>query len=182
MKTKKKEKLLVPSDAPVLRDVAKTVKIEEIGTKKISEIISNMKKALHAEDDGVAIAAPQIGVGLRVFVVNGEILTPKKGETMEDKADDLIFINPEIIKTSRRKKKLEEGCLSLRHLYGLVPRHEKITVAALNEHGRQFTSGASGLLAQIYQHEIDHLNGILFTDKAENVRDLPPPEHAANKS
>lgn len=173
MKTKQKERLLVPSDSPVLRDVAKAVKTEEIGGRKIAEAVEKMKKALHAEDDGVAIAAPQIGLGLRLFVVNGAIIASIKGED-ESEAEDLVFINPEIIRTSRKKKMLEEGCLSLRYLYGLVSRHEKITITAIDERGRQKTFGASGLLAQIFQHEIDHLNGVLFTDKAENVRDLPP--------
>lgn len=183
MKTQTTPKLLVPSDTPVLREVARSVKNEEIGSEKISSIINNMKSALHSEEDGVAIAAPQIGVGLRIFIVNGAIipLTKKKGET-EEVSEDLIFINPEIIKVSRKKKKLEEGCLSLRYLYGHVSRHEKITITALDESGRQITSGASGLLAQIFQHEIDHLNGVLFIDKAENVRDLPPTKNGDFKN
>jgi len=172
MKAKPKEKLLVPSDSGVLRDVSKAVKTEEIGTPKITDIIKTMKLALHAEEDGVAIAAPQIGVGLRIFIVNGTVLPlTKEGEK---NSQDLIFINPEIIKVSRKKKALEEGCLSLRYLYGQVMRHEKITITAYDERGTLRTVGATGLLAQIFQHEIDHLNGILFIDKAENVRDLPP--------
>jgi peptide deformylase len=180
MKKLKTEKLLVGSDSAVLREVAKTVKVEEIGTPKISNIIENMQKALHAEDDGVAIAAPQIGEGVRIFVVNGEVLAASKAD--EAKAKDLVFINPEILKVSRKKRMLEEGCLSLRYLYGLVPRHEKITITALNEKGQRVTSGASGLLAQIFQHEIDHLNGVLFIDKAENVRDLPPNKDESRKN
>lgn len=181
IKPKRKEKLLVASDSPVLRDVAKAVKSEEIGTKKIADIIETMKKALHAEDDGVAIAAPQVGVGLRIFVVNGAILASARGND-EGAAEDLVFINPEIIKVSRKKKMLEEGCLSLRYLYGLVPRHEQITITAFDQEGRHKTHGAGGLLAQIFQHEIDHLNGVLFIDKAENVRDMPPASNEPQKS
>ena len=88
--------------------------------------------------------------------------------------EDLVFINPEIINLSKKKRKMEEGCLSVRWLYGQVNRHEKVTIKAYDENGKLMTVGASGLLAQIFQHEIDHLNGILFIDKAENVRDLPP--------
>lgn len=175
-KKRPQPKLLVPSDSPVLRDVALSVKTEEIGGPKINEIIEKMKKALHAEADGVAIAAPQIGASLRIFVVNGELLASAKGKESAGAAD-LVYINPDIIKVSRKKKALEEGCLSLRYLYGHVSRHEKITIAALDERGRRITYGASGLLAQIFQHEIDHLNGVLFIDKAENVRDLPPEKH-----
>ena len=170
--------LILGREAPVLRLVAKPVSLKAIGSQKILSILNKMKKALHAEDDGVAIAAPQVGESLRMFVVSGEALAmaqKKKADSLE-KLEDLVFINPEIIKTSKKKKKMEEGCLSLRYLYGQVERHEKVTITAYDETGRRRTHGTSGLLAQIFQHETDHLNGILFTDKAENVEDLPPPD------
>ena len=69
---------------------------------------------------------------------------------------------------------MEEGCLSVRWLYGKVKRSEKATVRAHDETGKIFTKGASGLLAQAFQHEVDHLNGILFTDKATHLESLPP--------
>ncbi len=180
----KTQKLLVVKDSPILREVALAVKIEEIGSKKISLILKKMKRTLHAEEDGVAIAAPQIGVSLRIFVVSGPALTlmKKKKVNLGEKLEDLVFINPEIIKVSRKKNNMEEGCLSLRYLYGQVLRHEKITIGAYNESGRHLVSGASGLLAQIFQHEIDHLNGVLFIDKAKNVRDLPPKDHETIQS
>lgn len=159
------KKLLVDRNVAVLRETARALGPREIGSSAVREAITKMKKALHAEKDGVAIAAPQIGVSLRIFVVNGEIIKSPK---------DLVYINPEIVKQSQKKKKVEEGCLSLRYLYGRVKRHEKVSIKALDEKGVKKTYGASGLLAQIFQHEIDHLNGILFIDKAEDVRDLPP--------
>lgn len=180
MKEKKKEKLILDKDAPVLRQVAKAVDPKDIGTKALTSILAKMKKALHAEDDGVAIAAPQIGESLRIFVVSGQALTlAKKLRAKEDgkTTEDMVFINPEIIKLSQKKKKMEEGCLSVRWLYGQVKRSEKITIKALNEKGEKVEKGASGLLSQIFQHEIDHLNGVLFIDKAENLEDLPPPSH-----
>ncbi|MBI1974707.1 MAG: peptide deformylase [Candidatus Zambryskibacteria bacterium] len=155
---------ILQKDAPVLRKKAKAVSVKDIGSKKIRSVVERMRAAMHAEEDGVAIAAPQIGESLRIFVVNGKIFS----------SEDLVFINPEIIKFSKKKRGMEEGCLSLRWLYGQVRRSEKITIKAYNEKGRLFQRGASGLLAQIFQHEIDHLDGILFTDKAKNVRDLPP--------
>ncbi len=177
MKKTAKPKLLVERDSPVLREVARAVKVEEILSEKIASVIESMKQALHREEDGVAIAAPQIGVGLRIFVVNGAILSVNSKKPKGEAAPtDLVFVNPEIVKVSRKKRKMEEGCLSLRYLYGQVSRHEKITITALDESGLQKTFGASGLLAQIFQHEIDHLNGVLFIDKAEDVKDLPP-EH-----
>jgi len=162
----KKEKLILERHAKVLRQVAKPVVLKDLGTKKLGDILSKMKKALHTENDGVAIAAPQIGVSLRIFMVKGGVTSPK--------STDKVFINPEVLKLSKKKMKVEEGCLSVRYLYGRVSRHEKVTIKALDEKGKVMTIGASRLLAQIFQHEIDHLNGILFIDKAVNVRDLPP--------
>ena len=153
----------------MLRETARLVSVKNIGTKKIQDLLERMKEALHAEEDGVALAAPQIGESLRIFIVNGEMLVSKQA-----KKTDLVFINPELIKTSKKKKRVEEGCLSLRYLYGQLKRSEKVTIKAYDETGKTVVRGASGLLAQIFQHEIDHLNGILFTDTAENVRDIPP--------
>lgn len=185
MTTTKITNPFVDRESPVLREVALPVSEKDFGSKKIEDIVKKMQKALHAEEDGVAIAAPQIGVGLRIFVVAGSavlLAKRKSGETDEGKEapEDLVFINPEIIKVSRQKKKMEEGCLSLRWLYGQVLRHEKVTIKAYTEAGKAVNVGASGLLAQIFQHEIDHLNGILFTDKAENVRDVPPENEPEN--
>lgn len=183
MAKSKKDKLILGRDAKVLRLKAAPVKLDELGTKPIGDLISKMRKALAGEEDGVAIAAPQVGESLRIFVVSGRAFALVKGRSEEagdNKFSDAVFINPTIVKTSRKKKRMEEGCLSVRYLYGLVSRHEKITITAYNEKGKRVTYGASGLLAQIFQHEIDHLEGVLFIDKAENVRDLPPPpKHVA---
>jgi len=173
--------IIVDKDAPILRKVAKAVTIKDIRSKKIQDILKRMKTALKREDDGVAIAAPQIGESLRIFIVSGRtfsILNRKSGEVTDANKktpEDVVFINPEIIKLSKKKNKMEEGCLSVRWLYGQVVRSEKAVVRAYDEDGKRFERGATGLMAQIFQHEIDHLNGILFIDKAENVEDLPPP-------
>lgn len=177
MKTVKK--LLVEKESPVLRANALAVPQEEIASKKIRAVIEKMRQALYAEDDGVAIAAPQVGESLRLFMVRGSTIAFAT-ESEEKDAADMVFINPRIIKVSKKTRKMEEGCLSLRYLYGAVPRHEKITIEAYDETGEFITASATGLLAQIFQHEIDHLEGILFTDKAENVKDLPPHDRATD--
>ncbi|MBI2065805.1 MAG: peptide deformylase [Candidatus Zambryskibacteria bacterium] len=156
---------ILQKDAPVLRKVAKSVLIKDIGSKKISAILNKMKKALSAEEDGAAIAAPQIGENLRIFIISDKLPIRLKSH---------VFINPEIIKASKKSRRMEEGCLSIRWLYGQVKRSEKVVIRAYDKAGKQFERGASGLLAQIFQHETDHLDGILFIDKAENIRDLPP--------
>ena len=161
-----KEDLILDRDALVLRHVAKPVVPRDIGTKKLGDLIATMKKALRQEDDGVAIAAPQVGESLRIFVVRGGLL--------KRFPEDQVFINPEIIRRGRKTHEVEEGCLSVRWLYGEVERAERVTLRALDEEGNVKTIGASGLLAQIFQHECDHLDGVLFIDKAKNIRDLPP--------
>ena len=87
---------------------------------------------------------------------------------------DLILINPKISRLSRKKEWIPEGCLSVRPLYGKTFRSKKATVTAYDENGKKFTRGASGLLAQIFQHETDHLNGILFIDHAKDVKEEIP--------
>ncbi len=165
-------------DEPVLREIAQPIPHTEISSKKIQQMIADMKSALSTQDDGVAICAPQIGVSLRAFVVSGRILSDIAGIDDEKQAmlPDRVFINPEIVKISKKAEWVDEGCLSLRYLYGKVRRSTKARVRALDENGKSFELGGSGLLAQIFQHEIDHLNAILFIDTAKDVVDLPPSE------
>lgn len=172
---------ILQKDSPVLRKVSKEVPIKDIESKKIKDILGKMKVALYAEEDGVAIAAPQVGENLRIFVVRGEVLTMIKNKNLtvmtaqgKESHKDLVFINPKIIKISKKRREAEEGCLSVRWLYGEVKRSDKVVVEALDENGKPIKRGASGLLAQIFQHEIDHLDGVLFIDKAKNLRDIPP--------
>lgn len=174
---------IVQKDDPVLRQVAKPVTKELFGTAKLKRIISDMSRALASQDDGVAIAAPQIGVSLRIFVVSGKVIEmlsrdPNLGEeeTKAKKAatPDIAFINPKVVKLSREKEEMEEGCLSVRYLYGKTIRSKKARVKAYDVEGHPFELGGSGLFAQIFQHETDHLEGRLFIDHATDVHDLPP--------
>ncbi len=169
---------IVQKENPVLRQIAKPVTSDMFGTPELKKIVKDMKSALDAQDDGVAIAAPQIGVSLRIFVVSEKIfdmLYPEKMDTDEPR-QDLVFINPEIVKISKEREEMEEGCLSVRYLYGRIERAKKAKVRALNEKGKVFEMGGSGLLAQIFQHETDHLDGKLFIDNAIDVHDVPPEE------
>jgi peptide deformylase len=90
---------------------------------------------------------------------------------IERKNPDLVFINPVFKKISKDKKNISEGCLSVRPIYGKVRRATRVTVEAHNEHGIKFTMEGTGLLAQIFQHETDHLDGILFIDKARDMHE-----------
>ncbi len=163
-------KKIVQKNSAVLRQIAGAVPVEDIGGEKITKILQEMNEALDACLDGVAIAAPQIGVLWRIFIVSGKALSNKgKG-----RQPNQIYINPVIKKLSSKKVTMEEGCLSVRWLYGETRRADKATVEAYNERGHKFVKNGSGLLAQIFQHEMDHLNGILFIDKASNRKEVKP--------
>lgn len=162
---------ILQRDKKVLRETAINVDTKDIGSNKLNKILTDMKTALRSQHDGIAIAAPQIGVSLRIFIVSGSLLK-EADKTYVGDGSDLIFINPKITKLSREKKDVEEGCLSVRWLYGMVPRSIKATINAFDEKGKKIERGASGILAQIFQHEVDHLDGILFTDKASELWEM----------
>lgn len=169
---------IVQSENLVLRKIAKEVPVGLITKPKIQKVISDMIIGLNSQDDGVAIAAPQIAVSLRIFVVSGRIFDEDfiRGKGSSEKNNynkirnlDSVFINPVLKKISKDRKLMSEGCLSVRPIYGKVRRATRATVEAYDEHGNKFVKSASGLLAHIFQHEIDHLDGILFTDKAKEM-------------
>ena len=165
---------------PILETPTKEVSLADIVSPKIQKLITNMKETLSAVTDGVGLAAPQVGQSLQIFVVSKRILARKKdGEKMnlESLKDikDLVCINPKIIKASKTKKWMDgEGCLSVRWYYGKVFRSINVTLEYYDEHGKKQTRGAGGLLAHIFQHEMDHLHGELFIDKAKDVTWFDP--------
>lgn len=179
-------KKILQQTETVLRKIAEEIPVEDIKTKKIQTVLKEMSSSLKSQDDGVAIAAPQIGYSLRIFVVSGKIFAkdfvknlppPLKGTPPsqgEMKPKDLVFINPKISRLSKDKEWLPEGCLSVRWLYGKIFRSKKATITAYDENGTKFVRGASGLLAQIFQHETDHLNGVLFIDNAKDIKEELP--------
>jgi len=179
---KNKEIIIVQKGEPVLRQIAEKVAITDIKTERIQNILKDMSVALASQDDGVAIAAPQIALPLRIFVVSRKVEIIMKGLEEAPEAEragikDSVYINPEINKLSKKKQILDEGCLSVRPIFGKVERSEKATVTAYDENGKKFTRGATGLLAQIFQHETDHLNGVLFIDKAVELKEVLPPQN-----
>jgi peptide deformylase len=155
---------IVQTGSTVLRQKAGPIVKKDIGSRKLAAILKKMSAALKPEAHGVALAAPQVGVPLRIFIVAGRVFAePDAAEPPKDK----VFINPEFVRISKKKSLMSEGCLSVRGVYGTVKRAEKATVKALDEKGKLFTYHGSGLVAQIFQHEMDHLDGVLFIDKAE---------------
>ena len=167
---------------PALREMAHAIPLADIGTAKIKKLITDMKSLMAREKFGVAIAAAQVGEPLAMFIVSGKAIairaSNKNPEMAEEVADeeaaetpDQVYINPVLTKVSRGRKEKHEGCLSIRGKWGMVPRAEKATVTAYDEHGKKFTRGASGFLAHIFQHEMDHLKGVLYIDKAKDLYD-----------
>lgn len=121
---------------------------------EIKKTIKDLCDTLEATKEGLGLAAPQIGKNLRIFALelNGQIK---------------IFINPTITHFSPKKNLLEEGCLSVPGKSGLVMRSHKVVLKYYDESGKKHKLTAKGLLAQAFQHELDHLNGELYVDKAE---------------
>jgi len=120
---------------------------------------------------GVGLAAPQVGISQKVIVV-------EYAEEEDKKPKSFAVINPEIIKTSAETELGIEGCLSIPNLVGEVERFSAVVVKGSNQMGKPVRIKANGWLARIFQHEIDHLDGILFTDRATRVWQ-PPQEEAA---
>ncbi|MFH1565431.1 MAG: peptide deformylase [bacterium] len=137
---------------PILRQ--KAIDINELSTE-VEALIDDMIETLN-DSGGVGLAAPQINEGVRLVII-------------KHKDKDLVLLNPEIIKKSWKKNNDEEGCLSLPGVNGFVRRHSKITVKAKNRKFEDVEITGRGLLARIFQHEIDHLDGILFVDRAHKI-------------
>jgi len=144
---------------PLLRQRAKIV--ADPLDAKIQTLIPQMVE-LMKKNDGAGLAAPQVGQSVRLIVIG-----------LKD--NDLVLINPKISRKSFLKEWGEEGCLSVPHTFGEVKRCKKITVKYLDERGRQKKLIGQGLLARVIQHEVDHLNGILFIDKAKNLKKVSNP-------
>ena len=169
---------ILPYDEnPALRKTARDIPPADIASANIQKLIEDMKALLAKEVYGVALAAPQVGEPVKLFVISGAAIKRREkkyhdtNEADTRPIEDAVYINPTLKKISRGKKEKHEGCLSIRGKWGIVPRAEKATIHAWNEHGQEFTRGASGLLAHIFQHEMDHLEGIMYTDKATEVYD-----------
>ena len=146
---------------PVLKQVAEPV---EFVNKKMRTLIEDMADTMY-KTDGVGLAAPQIGVSQRIIV-------------LDDGNGLLELINPEITHKEGSQIGLE-GCLSVPGYYGDVERFDKITVKAIDKHNKKVTIKAEGFLARILQHEIDHLDGHLFIEKADNLQRIEPQTEGA---
>lgn len=153
---------------PKLREKSK--KVDDLNSPELKKLVKNLLDTM-VPTKLIGIAAPQIGKNVRVFATH-----MRRVKTRKDSKDEKprVFINPKIIKLSKEKVEGWEGCGSVLkgELFALVPRSKKVEIEALNEHGEKFTLKAEGLLARIIQHEYDHLDGILFTDRVVNKKSM----------
>jgi peptide deformylase len=148
---------VIKMDNPLLHRKAKKVgKIDS----SIQKLIDDMVETMH-EVGGVGLAAPQVGVPLQLVVIQ---------ET--DEADVITLINPEIVKTSEETEMMTEGCLSLPGYRGEIKRFTSVTVRARDHQGKLIRIKGEDLLSQVLQHEIDHINGIVYVDHLESMDKL----------
>ena len=149
---------------PVLKRKAHTVNKFD---KDLHALLDDMVETMRAAP-GVGLAAPQIGLSERIIVIE-YFERPEDEEVEEAPKKVWAVINPEIVKASEEMLMGVEGCLSIPGLVGEVERHMEVQVKGLNRHGKPMKVRAKGWLARIFQHEIDHLNGVLFTERATRL-------------
>lgn len=138
---------------PILRKISEDVNRSHINTDEMRKLMEDMALTMK-EKDGIGLAAPQVGKNIRMIVINSE-------------GNPVCMINPEITKRSWRMEPGEEGCLSVPDQFGKVSRHKKIKYKYINDKGMETQGTANDMDARVIQHEIDHLDGILFIDKVE---------------
>lgn len=141
-----------------LRKKSKPVEAKKITSPEMQDFCACMEKTMLVKD-GIGLAAPQVGKNIKLITIN-------------TKEGPLAMFNPQFTKKSWAKEIGEEGCLSVPDTWGEVSRHNKINLNYVNKAGQKVCLEASGLMARVIQHEVDHLEGILFIDKAKNIRKL----------
>ena len=136
----------------------KSKKVVDFKSKELQQLILDMDKTMQ-EKDGLGLSAPQVGKNINMVVISTS-------------GGSIVLINPRIMRKSWKKELAEEGCLSLPEIFGLVNRSKKIRVSAFDKTGKKIKFTAEDLFARVIQHEVDHLKGILFIDKAETINKI----------
>ncbi|HVA38303.1 MAG TPA: peptide deformylase [Candidatus Dormibacteraeota bacterium] len=158
---------IVTDGHPTLRKVARKVDEAEIRQPAFQQLIDDMFHTMY-EAPGIGLAAPQVDVSKRLMVV----------DLQDDESQPYVFINPKIVEGEGEVTSVE-GCLSVPGTVGDVSRYAAVTIAGLDRRGRRQRVAADGLLARCLQHELDHLDGVLYVDKATNVRPAVTEEEQA---
>lgn len=151
---------------PILRSVARKLTLEEIRSNEIQKLIEDMYYTVEQKQYGVGLAAPQVGVGVALSVIDTKA-TPTRPD-LERKR--LTIINPEIVAIYGRRANMWEGCISGLELYAQVPRYKKVRLKWTDGQGETHEQDFDGFMAHVIQHEVDHLQGILYVDKVKNTK------------
>ena len=147
------------------RLLQKSLPVTKFGTAELAELLADMRDTM-AHLNGAGLAAPQIGVGLRV-VIFGVTSNPRYPGI--EPVPDTVLINPQITPLSNETEEGWEGCLSVPGMRGWVPRYRRLRYAGFDEHGKRFEREVEGFHARVVQHEVDHLDGVLYPMR---IRDL----------
>jgi len=151
---------------PILRTPSKVLSKQEILSKQTQELLKDMRYTLEKRKYGIGLAAPQVGMGVAVVVVG---LKPTPTRPNIEKLD-IDFINPAITKYYGKTTGMWEACISGSELYGKAVRYKKIRLVWLDKKAQKHEDDFDGLLAQVIQHEVDHLNGVLFVDRVKDSK------------
>ncbi|MEK7096272.1 MAG: peptide deformylase [Patescibacteria group bacterium] len=152
---------------PLLRQKNVELSSEEVLSDKIQQLIKNMRLTLEERKYGIGLAAPQVGHNISLSVIH---IRPTKirPNLPKSKWADLVIINPKITQTIGNKTQMWEGCISFADVFAKVPRYKKVQLEYLDKNAMRHKKTFDGLLAQVIQHEVDHLNGVLFVDRVED--------------
>lgn len=143
--------------APILHQRTEEISAEELSKPEFAQLLLDMEETIK-QQDGIGLAAPQVGKSIRFTIVKTE--------------DGILpLVNPKIVRRSIAKDVMEEGCLSVPGVYGDVKRSKTIKVVAQDMTGKKIKFSARGMFARVIQHEVEHLNGILFIDKAIKINE-----------
>lgn len=156
---------IISIPTPSLKKRSREVSQEELQSSDIQELIKEMIPTMY-DDDGIGLAAPQVAQNLRICVIGKE--------ADKQLSEDIVLVNPIWERNSRRTKWEIEGCLSVPNRFGKVKRYTDVTVSAWNEHGEPVEYRAKNFFARVIQHEVDHLDGILFIEKAKDIYEVDP--------
>lgn len=151
---------IVTLPTPSLREKSKEIDHDFLLSPETQKLIDEMIPKMY-KSDGIGLAAPQVGHNIRICIIGKDSDNQLK--------EDMILVNPTWERTGRKKKADMEGCLSVPNTYGKVIRYTRIHVKALDRNGEKLSFDAKNFLARVIQHEVDHLDGILFIDKATDI-------------
>lgn len=160
---------IITTPNEILETPARELTQEEIVSAEIQALIDEMIPTMY-RSEGIGLAAPQINASIRLCIIGKSAIQLDRKTTVPH--EDLVLINPTWTKNSTKTNNDQEGCLSIPGLYGTVKRYSDIHIEALDRMGNKISFDARNFFARVIQHEVDHLNGVLFTTKATDLREI----------